>query len=74
MQTEMPLINCKINLIPTWSANCFVIEAPIKNQIPTIFTITDAKFYVPVITLWTQNNAKLLQLLRSGFKRTITLE
>ena len=47
----MPLINCKINLIPTWSANCFVIEAPIKNQIPTIFTITDAKFYVPVITL-----------------------
>ena len=35
------------------------------------FTITDTKLYVPVVTLSTQDNAKLLQQLKSGFKRTI---
>ena len=35
------------------------------------FTMTDTKFYVPVVTLSTQDNAKLLQQLKSGFKRTI---
>ena len=34
-------------------------------------TITDTKLYVPVVTLSTQDNAKLLQQLKSGFKRTI---
>ena len=34
------------------------------------FAITDAKFYVPVVTLTTQDNAELLQQLKSGFKRT----
>ena len=66
---EMPLINCDINLILTWSANFFIIETPIANQIPT-FRITDTKLYVPVATLSTQDDAKLLQQLKSGFKRT----
>ena len=35
------------------------------------FVITDAKLYVPVGTLSAQDNAKLLQQLKSGFKRTI---
>ena len=35
------------------------------------FLITDTNFYVPVITLSTQDNAKLLKKLKSGFKRTI---
>ena len=35
------------------------------------FAITDTKHYVPVLTLPTQNNAKLLDHLKSGFKRTI---
>ena len=35
------------------------------------FVITDTKLYVPVITLSTQDNAKLLKKLKSGFKRTI---
>ena len=35
------------------------------------FLITDTKLYVPVITLSTQDNAKLLKKLKSGFKRTI---
>ena len=32
---EMPLTNCEINLIVTWSANCFIIDDPVDNQIPT---------------------------------------
>ena len=65
----MPLINYEINLVLTWSENCSIIDAPINNQAPTIAR-TDVKRYVPVITLSTQNNAKLLQLLKSEFKRT----
>ena len=37
----------------------------------TTFPITDTKLYVPVVTLSTQYNAKLLKQLKSGFKRTI---
>ena len=67
---EMSLINCEINLILTCSKNCFIIDAPVKNQLPTS-TITDTKLYVPVVNLSTQDNAKLLEQLKSGFKRTI---
>ena len=41
------------------------------NQVPT-FTITETNLYVPVITLSTQDNAKLLPQVKSGFKRTIS--
>ena len=64
---EMPLINCEINLILTWSEEC-VLSNDTKAK---AFAITDAKLYVPVVTLSTQDNAKLLQQLKSGFKRTI---
>ena len=40
----------------------------------TTFAITDIELYVPLITLSTQDNAKLLQHLKSSFKRTINLE
>ena len=66
---EMPLISCEINLFLTWSANCAESNAA-ANQ-ATTFAMTDAKPYVPVITLSTQDNAKLLQQLKSRFKRTI---
>ena len=66
----MLFINCEINLILTWSANCFIIDATIQNQVPT-FTITDTKFYVLAVTLSAQDNAKLLQQLKSGFKDTV---
>ena len=52
---EMLLIKCEINLIVTWSATCFIIDASIANQVST-FTITDTKLYVPVVTLSTQDN------------------
>ena len=43
----------------------------VANQAPT-FTITETNLYVPVVTLSTQDNAKLLPQLRSGFKRIIS--
>ena len=64
---EMPLINCEVNLILTQSKDCAITNSTGEGK----FKITDAKLYVPVITLSTQDNAKLLQQLKSGFKRTI---
>ena len=67
---EMPLINCEVNLILTWSSTCVLIATNIQNQ-AAAFTITDTKLYVPVVTLSTQENTKFLQQLKSGFKRVI---
>ena len=64
---EMPLINCEVNLILTWSSTCFITES---NGAGT-FAITDTKLYVPVVTLSTQENTKFLQQLKSGFTRII---
>ena len=54
----------------TWSANCVLVYTGLGNQ-GAIFTITETKLYVPVITLSTQDNAKLLTQIKSGFKRII---
>ena len=59
-----------VNLVLTWSANCVIVSTDVANQ-NAIFEITNTKLYVPVITLSTQDNAKLFQQLKSGFKRTI---
>ena len=67
----MPLINCDVELILDWSANYVIIYTNVANQVPT-FTITETNLYVPVVTLSTQDNAKLLPQLKSGFKRTIS--
>ena len=66
----MPLINCEVNLILTWSSTCVIVSTNNANQGAT-FTITGTRIYVPVVTLSTQENAKLLQQLKSGFKRVI---
>ena len=65
---EIPLINCEVNLILTWSSTCVIVSTGNANQGVT-FTITNTRLYVPVVTLSTQENAKLLQQLQSGFKR-----
>ena len=54
-----------------WSANCVIIYTNVDNQVPT-FTITETNLYVPVVTLSTQDNSKLLPQLKNGLKRTIT--
>ena len=68
---EMPLTNCEIELILTWSRDCVIIYTDVNEQIPT-FTITETNLYVPVVTLSTQDNSKLLPQLKNGFKRTIS--
>ena len=63
----MPLLNCEVNLILTWSSTCVITNSAGAGT----FAITDTKLYVPVITLSTQDNSKLLQQLKPGFKRII---
>ena len=79
---DMPLINCEINLILTWSENCVLTDLITRNaegdnpaiNVPTnaTFKIKDTKLYVPVVTLSAENDNKLLEQLKTGFKRTIT--
>ena len=52
---KMPLINCEVELILNWSANCVIIYTNVNNQVLT-FTITETNPYVPVVTLSTQDN------------------
>ena len=78
-----PLNNCEIKLILTWSKNCVLADMTVRvagnnNDPPAIvaptgleFQIKDIKFYVPVVTLSKENDKKLLEQLKSGFKRTV---
>ena len=66
----MSLINCEINLDLNWSKYCVIVVTVVVDQ-GAIFSITGKKSYVPVVTLSTQDNAKLLEQLKSGFKRTV---
>ena len=63
----MPLINCTVEFSLGWYEECILSNA--GNA--TIFTITDAKLYVPIVTLRTEENTKLSKLLSEGFKRPI---
>ena len=73
----MPLINCKIELSLKWIENCVLTTAPIGADAnatgadSATFKITDAKLYVPVVTLSAEDNAKLSKLLGEVFKRFI---
>ena len=80
---NIPLINCEIELILTWFTNCVLISKAtrqandgtnsvvqkIDNPENAILEITDTKLYVPVVTLSKENEAKLLEQLKKGFKR-----
>ena len=78
----MTLIDFEIELILAWSKNCVLADMTVRaarknNDLPAIvaptgleFQITDTKLYVPVI-LSTENDKKLLEQLKSGFKRTV---
>ena len=64
----MSLINCEVNLILTWSKDCVITNSTGEGK----FAITEAKLYVPVVILLIKDNEKLLQQLKSGFKKTIS--
>ena len=73
----MPLINCKVKLSLRWIENCVLTTAEIGANAnatganSTIFKITDAKHYAPIVTLSAEDHAKLSKLLGEGFKRSI---
>ena len=74
---EMPLINCKIEPSLKWIENCVLTTAAIgvnanaTGANSATFKITDAKLYVPIVTLSAEDNAKLSKLLSNGFERPI---
>ena len=75
--SEMPLINCKIELSLKWTENCVLTTAAIGANASVdgadsaTFRITDAKLYVPIVTLSAEDNAKLSTLLSDRFKRAV---
>ena len=64
---EIPLINCKVDLSLRWNENCVLIHVAGNS----IFKITDTKIYVLVVTLSTEDDAKLPKSLTEGFKRSV---
>ena len=53
---EMPLINCEVNLVLTWSKDSVITNSTGAGK----FQITETNLYGPVVILSTQDNAKLL--------------
>ena len=81
------LVNCEVSLTLTWFDNCVITSkaireadpdadpavAGINNPTNAVFKITtDCKLYVLVVTLSAEEDNKLLEQLKTGFKRTIT--
>ena len=77
-----PLVNCGVSLTLSWSATCVITSMEKRilvagqpnrdgSPINTRFKITDCKLYVLVVTLPAENDNKLSEQLKTGFKRTI---
>ena len=78
----MLLVNCEVSLTLSWSETCVITSLkkrilvagePNRGDSPTnaTFKMKDGKLYVPVVTLSVENDNKLLEQLKTGFKRTI---
>ena len=63
---EMPLINCKVHLELDWAKDCVV-----STNADARFNITKTKLYVPIVTLSSKDNVKLVKLLDKRFKRLV---
>ena len=71
---DIPLTNCEVSLILT-SANSATTnqvyreaegDNPTTNApVNAVFSITDTKLYVPAVTLWTEDDNKLLEKLKA---------
>ena len=83
---DIPLINCEVSLALNWSENCVITSLEkrlvtaaqgdnpaVYDNSPTnaTFKITNPKLYVPGVTLSAENDNKLLEQLKAGFKMTI---
>ena len=79
MALNIPLINLDVELILTWTKNCVLVYTKVNEGVnlatvapsSTTVKITNTKLYVPAVTLLKENNAELLEKIKSGFKRTI---
>ena len=81
---DIPLINCEINLILTWSKNCLIASKAKRDADPDVnpavasvndptdetFKVTDTKLFVPAVTLSTEDD-KLIEQLKTRIRRTI---
>ena len=73
------MINCEVELILTWSKNFVLANMTVNAGADPVvlapsgatFKIKDTKLYVPVVTLSKENDIKLLEQLKTRFKRTI---
>ena len=74
---EMPLINCKVELLLKWIENCVLTTAEIGANADATgadsatLEVTDVRLYVPVVTLSAEDNVKLVKQLNEGFKRPV---
>ena len=79
---NIPLVNCELSLLLRWYETCVITSIekiilvtgqPDRGDSPesAAFKIKDCKLYVPVVTLSAEINNKLLEQLKTGFKRTI---
>ena len=79
---NIPLINCEVSSALRWSETCVITSMekrilvagqPNGGDSPesAVFKIKDCKLYVPVVTLPAENDNKLLEQLKTGFKRII---
>ena len=79
---NIPLVNCEVSLALSWSATSVITSTEKRILVagqqnsgdsPTnaTFKISDTKMYVPVVTLSAKNDNKLIEQLKTGFKRTI---
>ena len=63
---EMPLINCNSEISLKW-----IEDRMLATATTATFKIIDAKLYVPIVTLSSEDNEKVSKLLGKGFKRSI---
>ena len=76
---DIPLINCEITLVLSWYKECVLVgrahrgppAAAINSPTDAKFEITDCKLYVPIVTLSAENDNKLSEQLKSGFRKSI---
>ena len=64
---ELSLINTKLYMELNWTEYSVLCN---QNQ-NSIFQVTKGELYIPVVTLNTENNNKLSELLSKGFERTV---
>ena len=66
---KIPLIICKVEPYLAWDEDCVLVTA--DNTSNATFKVTEAKLYVPLVTLSTEDNEKLRNQSSEGFERPV---